>query len=159
MKEKNFKTIWIVYFLQLIPSVICFLISFFLGYDEIVRFGLNGKHSIKFIDSAYNLVAKTELFSGDFFGMSIPHDVGYAIRWSICLILCFIAIVVIAVLAKNILNKKEKAFLFLPYILSAVLMLVCFITDIVGIIWLTYSLCVLTVNIYLPIKLKKLQKS
>lgn len=157
MKEKNFKTIWIVYFLQLIPSVICFLISFFSAYDEFLRSAL-WKHRIKFIDSAFDLVAKTGLFSGDFFGMSIPHNVGWAIRWSICLILCFIAIVVIAVLAKNILNKKEKAFLFLPYILPAVLALVCIITDIVGIIWLIYSLCVLTVNIYLPIKLKKLQK-
>lgn len=147
-------------FLAVNPVRCLLLISLAMAYDEYLWATL-WKRKIGFIESVLDLVRKTGLLNNDFFGIDLHHGGGHIIRLSICLILCFIATVVIAVLAKDILNKKERAFLFLPYILTMVLILVC-LTDIfkymISITYIVYGLCVLMVNIYIPIKLKKLQK-
>lgn len=152
MKEKSFKPIWVTYWIQLIPAVYGFTVLSLFTFDLIITDVFKvpfASPQTSPIRDGYNAVHRA-LLSG--------YEVTNTVRLYTCVFLCFIGAVVIAILARNILSKRIIAFLFLPYILFVL----AFATAVLNyeiiccLIYLASDLCLLTVQIYLPIKLKKL---
>lgn len=150
MKEKNFKPIWVTYLIQLIPAVYGFIILFLLSFDSIITDVFKipfDSHST--IRESYKAVHRVLLAS---------YQVKNAIRLYACVFLCLIGAVVISILARNILSKKDIAFLFLPYIFFALAFTIASVSNckiLCDFVYLASDLCILTVQIYLPIKLQK----
>lgn len=157
--NKKLKSLWITYWIQLIPSVFSFIISFFYSYFLILRDYFDKPASGK----AAEFFQGSFLLSDKLFGVTLHTGTAQLFKLLICSALCFIAIILITFIAKKaeiFISKGETVFIFLPHILFALLYICGFFElEIALFICLAYSLCVLAVEIYLPIKLKKLQKS
>lgn len=158
MKEKNFKPIWITYWIQLIPAAFSFIVLSVFSFNMMLTDVFNVPYSAP-IWNFYDAIYKSLFIVDDFY---------ITVGMYICILLCVIGAVVIAVIGKNILSKKDRALLFIPLIL-AVLTALATLTESAS--WFDYTnelvacllfiCCIIIafVQIYFPIHLAKLQKS
>lgn len=156
-RKTAIKSAWAVYALQIVPAAISFIIlslnSLFFILDDVFKIP-----SGSFIWSISKKISGIWPFSNDFFGTHLNSGFASQIRMYICILLYFIATVVIAILARKILSKKETTFLFLPFMVAVLAIVPGLLgaDNAILIVFFAASLCIVPVQIYLPVKLKKL---